>query len=42
MSDAFSESLAYPAQKQRAVASRSYRVKVNPANGQTFTSEPNH
>jgi hypothetical protein len=38
MSDAFSESLAYPAQKQRAVASRSYRVKVNPANGQTFTS----
>jgi len=38
MSDAFSESLAYPSQKQRAVASRSYRVKVNPANGQTFTS----
>ena len=38
MSDAFSESLAFPNQKQRAVASRSYRVKVNPANGQTFTS----
>ena len=38
MSDAFSESLAYPNQKQRAVASRSYRVKVNPSNGQTFTS----
>ena len=38
MSDAFSESLAFPNQKQRAVASRSYRVKVNPSNGQTFTS----
>jgi hypothetical protein len=36
MSDAFSESLAYPNQKQRAVASRSYRVKVTPSNGQTF------
>ena len=37
MSDAFSESLAYPQQKRRAVASRSYRVKINPSNGQTFT-----
>jgi len=36
MSDAFSESLAYPQQKRRAVASRSYRVKINPSNGQTF------
>jgi hypothetical protein len=36
MSDAFSESLAYPNQKQRAVASRSYRVKISPSNGQTF------
>jgi hypothetical protein len=33
-----SESLNYPALKRRAVASRSYRVKVNPANGQTFTA----
>jgi len=38
MSDAFSESLAYPQQKRRAVASRSYRVKINPSNGQTFTA----
>ena len=37
MSDAFSESLAFPQQKRRAVASRSYRVKINPSNGQTFT-----
>ena len=37
MSDAFSESLAYPQQKRRAVASRSYRVKINPSNGQTFS-----
>ena len=36
--DAMSESLNYPALKRRAVASRSYRVKVNPANGQTFTA----
>ena len=36
MSDAFSESLAYPQQKRRAVASRSYRVKINPSNDQTF------
>jgi len=36
--DAMSESLNYPAIKRRAVASRSYRVKVNPANGQTFTA----
>jgi len=36
--DVMSESLNYPALKRRAVASRSYRVKVNPANGQTFTA----
>ena len=35
--DAMSESLNYPMQKRRAVASRSYRVKVSPNNGQTFT-----
>jgi hypothetical protein len=38
VNDVFSESLAFPNQKQRAVASRSYRVKVNPANGQTFSA----
>ena len=32
------ESLNYPAQKRRAVASRSYRVKVTPSNGQSFTA----
>lgn len=31
------ESLNYPNQKRRAVASRSYRVKISPNNGQTFT-----
>ena len=36
--DAMSESLNYPATKRRAVASRSYRVKVAPSNGQTFTA----
>lgn len=40
-SDAFSESLAYPNVKQRATASRSYRVKVNPSNGQTFQDGQN-
>ena len=32
------ESLNYPAMKKRAVASRSYRVKISPVNGQTFKS----
>ena len=36
--DAMSESLNYPMQKRRAVASRSYRVKISPNNGQNFTS----
>jgi hypothetical protein len=36
--DAMSESLNYPQQKRRAVASRSYRVKVSPSNGQNFTA----
>ena len=36
--DAMSESLNYPMQKRRAVASRSYRVKISPSNGQNFTS----
>jgi hypothetical protein len=31
-----SESLNYPMMKRRAVASRSYRVKISPNNGQTF------
>jgi len=35
--DAMSESLNYPMQKRRAVASRSYRVKISPNNGQNFT-----
>lgn len=39
--DAFSESLAYPNVKQRATASRSYRVKVNPSNGQRFQDGQN-
>lgn len=38
MSDAMSESLNYPAVKARAVASRSYRVKISPNNGQKFES----
>jgi len=38
MSDAMAESLNYPAMKMRAVASRSYRVKISPVNGQTFKS----
>jgi hypothetical protein len=36
--DAMSESLNYPMQKRRAVASRSYRVKISPSNGQNFTA----
>ena len=36
--DAMSESLNYPQQKRRAVASRSYRVKISPSNGQNFTA----
>ena len=36
--DAMSESLNYPSMKRRAVASRSYRVKVSPSNGQDFTA----
>ena len=38
MSDAMAESLNYPAQKRRSVASRSYRVKITPSNGQDFTA----
>ena len=36
--DAMSESLAFPDVKRRAVASRSYRVKITPSNGQNFTA----
>ena len=36
MSEAFSESLAYPQVKKRAVASRSFRTKITPSNGSTF------
>lgn len=39
--DAMSESLNYPQQKRRAVASRSYRVKISPSNGQNFTAGQN-
>jgi hypothetical protein len=38
MSDAMAESLNCASQKRRAVASRSYRVKVSPVNGQNFTA----
>jgi hypothetical protein len=34
--DAFTESLAYPQVKRRAVASRSYRTKIAPSNGSVF------
>jgi hypothetical protein len=34
--EAFSESLAYPQVKKRAVASRSFRTKITPSNGSTF------
>jgi len=37
--DAISESLNYPMMKRRAVASRSYRVKISPNNGQTLTDD---
>ena len=36
--DALAESLMYPDMRRRAVASRSYRTKISPNNGQTFTS----
>jgi hypothetical protein len=36
MADAMAESLNYASQKRRAVASRSYRVKISPVNGQNF------
>jgi len=36
--DAMSESLNFPAVKRRAVASRSYRVKISPSNGHNFTA----
>ena len=36
--DAMSESLNFPSMKRRAVASRSYRVKVSPSNGQDFSA----
>ena len=37
MAEAFSETLAYPQVKKRAVASRSFRTKITPSNGSTFT-----
>jgi len=36
MAEAFSESLAYPQVKKRAVASRSFRTKITPSNGSSF------
>ena len=36
MSDAMAESLNFPSVKRRSVASRSYRVKISPSNGQNF------
>ena len=36
--DALAESLMYPDTKRRAVASRSYRTKISPNNGQNFTA----
>ena len=36
--DALAESLMYPDMRRRAVASRSYRTKISPNNGQTFTA----
>lgn len=38
MADAMAESLNYASQKRRAVASRSYRVKISPVNGQNFSA----
>ena len=37
MAEAFSETLAYPQVKKRAVASRSFRTKITPSNGSTFS-----
>ena len=36
-SEVFSESLAYPKMKQRAISSRSFRTKISPSNAQSFT-----
>lgn len=36
--EAFSESLAFPQVKKRAVASRSFRTKITPSNGNTFNA----
>jgi hypothetical protein len=36
--DALAESVNFPNQKRRASASRSYRVKIPPSNGQTFSA----
>jgi hypothetical protein len=36
--DALAESLMFPDMKRRSVASRSYRTKISPNNGQTFTA----
>jgi len=38
MADALAESLNYASQKRRSVASRSYRVKISPVNGQNFSA----
>jgi len=35
--EVFSESLAYPKMKQRAVSSRSFRTKISPSNSQSFS-----
>lgn len=37
MAEVFSESVNYKSVKQRAVAARSYRTKITPSNGNTFT-----
>jgi hypothetical protein len=36
--EAYSESLAFPQVKKRAVASRSFRTKISPSNGSLFTA----
>tara|TARA_R110002153_G_scaffold231214_6_gene384449 strand:+ start:1609 stop:2991 length:1383 start_codon:yes stop_codon:yes gene_type:complete len=36
-SEVFSQSLAYPQMKQRAISSRSFRTKISPSNSQSFT-----
>ncbi len=38
MAEAFSESLAFTQVKKRAVASRSFRTKITPSNGNTFNA----